>query len=145
MKKETLLLGAGLIVLVWLGVMFVFFSEGQKKPADAALQVDTAKGSDSQVGANVGGTQDVYLRALSNGTYDKSEITVKKGVPVRLHFTADPNAGCGRAMMIYGMNVRAISKSGEEQIVTFTPEKEGSYQYNCTMGMWRPGRFVVTA
>jgi len=87
--------------------------------------------------------QDVYIRALNTGSYDKQEVTVKKGIPVRLHFTADPDAGCGRQMVIYGLNVRAISKNGEENIVDFTPQDAGTYEYNCGMRMWRPGRLVV--
>ena len=68
---------------------------------------------------------------------------VRKGVPVRLHFTAI-NAGCGSQLVIYGMNVKALSR-GQETVVEFTPEKEGTFEYNCGMRMFDPGRFVVTA
>ncbi|MEM2963126.1 MAG: cupredoxin domain-containing protein [Candidatus Anstonellales archaeon] len=87
--------------------------------------------------------QDIYIRALSTGRYDKDRIEVKKGVPVRLHFSADKNAGCGRQLVIYGLNVRAISKSGEEQIVDFIPNREGTFEYNCGMRMFRGGKLVV--
>jgi heme/copper-type cytochrome/quinol oxidase subunit 2 len=87
--------------------------------------------------------QDIYIRALSNGKYDKQEITVEKGIPVRLHFTADPDAGCGRQMVIYGMDVRVVSIGGAEDVVEFTPQKAGSYEYNCGMRMWQPGTLKV--
>ena len=74
---------------------------------------------------------------------NKNEITVKKDIPVRLHFTAE-NAGCGRQLVISGLDVRALSQNGEEAIVEFTPTKEGSYQYSCGMRMFPPGNFVVT-
>ncbi|MFH2105846.1 MAG: cupredoxin domain-containing protein [Candidatus Micrarchaeota archaeon] len=89
------------------------------------------------------GIQDIYIRALSNGYYDKIEITVKKGIPVRLHFTADSNAGCGRQIVLYGLNVQATSMNGQEQVVDFTPKESGTYDYSCGMRMWGPGKLIV--
>ncbi|MFN7991828.1 MAG: cupredoxin domain-containing protein [Candidatus Micrarchaeia archaeon] len=89
--------------------------------------------------------QEVYIKALSDGTYDKEEVTVKKGSPVRLHFTADRNAGCGRQLVIYGMNIRASSLNGEESVVEFIPQAAGTYDYSCGMRMWGPGKLVVSS
>lgn len=93
-------------------------------------------------GANA---QDVYIRALSDGKYDNGEIDVRKGSLVRLHFSADPNAGCGRQMVIYGLNIRAASQNGEEDVVEFIPQQEGTYEISCGMRMWGPGKLVVTS
>jgi heme/copper-type cytochrome/quinol oxidase subunit 2 len=101
----------------------------------------SASGNATAAGANA---QDIYIRALKTGVYDKQEITVKKGIPVRLHFTADPDAGCGRQVVLYGLDVRAVSKNGEENVVEFTPQDAGTYEYNCGMRMWRPGKLIVT-
>ena len=87
--------------------------------------------------------QDISIHANAGGNYDKNRITVQSGVPVRLHFTADPNAGCGRQIVIYGLNVNAVSQSGEEKVVEFTPTTPGSYTYSCGMRMWGPGTLVV--
>ena len=89
------------------------------------------------------GKQDIYIHANADGTYDKNSITVKSGVPVRLHFSADPNAGCGRQLVVYGLNAQAVSRSGEEQVVEFTPNSPGNYQYSCGMRMWGPGKLIV--
>ncbi len=102
-----------------------------------------AAGAVNSNSGSAGGIQDIYIRALSSGTYDKSQIQVNKGVPVRLHFSADPNVGCGRQLIIYGMNVKALSRNGEENIVSFTPDKAGTFEYNCGMRMFRGGRLVV--
>jgi plastocyanin domain-containing protein len=151
-KNNTLLLGATFIGVLWIGMMLLFYFESQKN--SYLLQNDLGQNKNNennrinqQAENNTlqsPSVQDVYLRAFSNGTYDKQEIVVKKGFPVRLHFTADRDAGCGKALVIYGLNVRTISKNGEEQTVVFKPEKEGVYQYSCAMGMWKPGKFVVT-
>ncbi len=87
--------------------------------------------------------QDIFIKAKNDGTYDKAEVTVKAGSPVRLHFTADTDAGCGRQMVIYGLNIRAVSTNGEEDVVDFIPQQAGTYEYNCGMRMWRAGRLVV--
>lgn len=142
--KNTIFLGMGLVLVLWFGGLFVLHFEGSKGGATG-----DDGGSDNTVIENAparsGPVQEVYLKALSNGTYDKSEIVVRKGSPVKMHFTADPNAGCGRAMSIRGLNVSAISRNGEENVVTFTPKTEGTYAYNCPMGMWKSGRLVVKA
>ncbi len=90
-----------------------------------------------------GDVQDIYIKAKNDGTYDREEVTVNAGSPVRLHFTADPDAGCGRQMVIYGLNIKAVSTNGEENVVEFIPKQAGTYEYNCGMRMWRAGRLVV--
>ncbi len=87
--------------------------------------------------------QDIYIRAKADGTYDKRSITVKSGIPVRLHFTADSNAGCGRQFVLYGLNVKAVSIGGVEQVVEFTPTTAGTYEYNCGMKMWQRGSLII--
>ena len=87
--------------------------------------------------------QEIYIKALANGDYDNKEIVVKKGIPVRVHFTANPGAGCGRQLVIYGTNVNLISQNGEEKTAEFTPQKEGTYEFSCGMRMQGPGRLVV--
>jgi plastocyanin domain-containing protein len=77
------------------------------------------------------------------GKYDVNELRVKAGVPVRLHFTAEPTAGCGRMLVIYGLNVRVTSTNGEEEIAEFTPTQAGTYDYSCGMRMFGPGKFIV--
>jgi plastocyanin domain-containing protein len=131
-KKTTALVFAGLVLAVMLGAYTVFSTSGSGNTGTVIAQGN----------GNVP-VQDIYIKALSDGTYDKSELTVKKGVPVRLHFTADPNAGCGRQLVIYGMNVSAISRSGEEDVVDFTPQQAGTFEYSCGMRMWGPGKLIV--
>lgn len=87
--------------------------------------------------------QDIYIHANSDGTYDKNTITVSKDVPVKLHFTADSNAGCGRQLVVYGLDIALVSISGEEQVAEFTPTSTGTYDYSCGMYMWEPGKLIV--
>ncbi len=128
------LLGAVAVFVLLLGMAAIFAAgAGKAQPPQAA---QAAAGSS-------GGAQDIYIHANAGGTYDKSALSVKSGVPVKLHFTADPNAGCGRQIVIYGLGVSAISRSGEEAVVEFTPTAPGTYQYSCGMRMWGPGTLTV--
>ncbi len=162
-QRTTALLLAGLALALLFGAYTVFSTATAQpeKPGAAPAPVQAASGGCGCGGfidlattgsapaagnatATAGNAQDIYIRALATGAYDKQEITVKKGIPVRLHFTADPNAGCGRQVVLYGLDVRAISKNGEENVVEFTPQEAGTYEYNCGMRMWRPGKLIVT-
>jgi hypothetical protein len=136
--KTTTLALVGLVIAILFGAYVVFSASQQDVPARPA-GTDNLGSQNGEAGA----AQDIYVRALRSGAYDLQEITVNAGVPVRLHFTADPDAGCGRQLVIYGLGVKALSKSGEEDVVEFTPSEEGTYEYNCGMRMWQPGRLVV--
>jgi plastocyanin len=88
---------------------------------------------------------DIYIKALNTYSYNPEQVTVKKGQQVKLHFTAESNVGCGRQLVVYGMgqNISAVSKNGAEQVIEFTPQKEGTFEYNCGMRMMQPGKLVV--
>ncbi|VVB66338.1 Cupredoxin-like domain protein [Candidatus Gugararchaeum adminiculabundum] len=140
--KMGLLLAAVAAIVLLAGGYMIFAGCCGGIPASAGKVANSALASASN---GTAGAQDIYIRALANGQYDNMQVTVKKGTPVRLHFTADPSAGCGRYFKIYGLGVDARSNSGEEQVVEFTPTAEGTYDYSCGMRMWGPGKFTVTA
>lgn len=133
MQKTTLFRIIGLVLILAV-VGYVLFTKNQGNKIDTGDQIQ-----------NISNVQDIYIKALASFEYDVTEITVKKGIPVRLHFTADPSVGCGRQMVIYGLDVSTTSRQGEESIVEFTPEKEGVYEYSCGMRMMPPGKLIVTS
>lgn len=154
-SKTTALLLAGLFLVVVVGGYVAFGAGARGADAPASAQ----NGGSAQAGSGAGpaaagsggaqaaaqaGVQDVYIKALSTGRYDNPQVTVKKGIPVRLHFSADSGAGCGRAFYLDGFNVKLISYSGEEQTAEFTPQQEGTFSYHCGMWMFR-GSMVVTS
>lgn len=91
---------------------------------------------------SAGNVQVVSVRALSTGAYDKDQVSVKAGVPVRFDFSADPNSGCGRQLVIRPYNIELISRNGETQSATFTPQAPGIIPYHCGMNMFR-GQLIV--
>ena len=88
--------------------------------------------------------QIVSVRALTNGEYNKSNVTVKVGVPVKFEFTADSGAGCGAQLILDGANVQLVSRNGETVSAVFTPKTIGNYTYHCGMYMWRGVLHVIS-
>ena len=132
-QKNIIFLFAGLVLVFAVGAYIVFGSGVQTSYS----QQPTAAGNGVQ------DIQDIYIKALRNGEYDNMQLTVKKGVPVRVHFSTEGKVGCGAQLVIYGLNVRAISRDGSEQVAEFTPQQTGTYDYSCGMYMWGPGKLVV--
>lgn len=147
--KKTTLAFVGLALVLLLGAAYMALGAGSANGVAGTGGQDRGQNGNGTI-VSPSGTQapsqpqDIYIRALSGRTYSTQEIHVTKGVPVRLHFTADTNAGCGRQMVVYGLGVSAVSRNGEESVVEFTPQEAGTYEYNCGMRMWQPGRLIVS-
>ncbi|MBI5035836.1 cupredoxin domain-containing protein [Candidatus Micrarchaeota archaeon] len=133
MEKLTLLALVGIIAIT--AAALVGFN---------AMFPTTNSAAEGGQNMNLQGTiQDVYLKARADGTYDKNEIRVKAGVPVRLHFSTEPRTGCGQELVVRGLNVRVLGYPDRDSVAEFTPDAPGRYSYSCGMGMWEPGAIVV--
>ncbi|MDD5340420.1 MAG: cupredoxin domain-containing protein [Candidatus ainarchaeum sp.] len=146
-QKTTALLLAALAFAVLAGAYAVYAHPGAQvqqsvpaaaNPGSAAQAIRPPPDAGPQPAV-----QDVYIRALGTGAYDKAEIAVKKGIPVRFHFTADADAGCGSYLVMEEFGVKLLSRNGEEQVAEFTPQQAGTYEYHCGMHMF-VGRMVVS-
>jgi plastocyanin domain-containing protein len=131
-KSNNILMVIGIVIVVIYLANVIYSYIGQSGNSSSVVINSTTEG-----------VQDIYIRALSSRSYDPMEITVKKGIPVRLHFTADANAGCGRQMVLYGLNQKVTSIDEKEGVIVFTLQEAGTYEYNCGMKMWSPGKLVV--
>ncbi len=134
-NKKTIMLIAG-IAIVFFG-MFVMFGQGSEPGTETSTE-------NQEPVAVINGVQEVSLRALRTGFYDKQEVVVKKGIPVKLSFSADTDAGCGKILIMRQFGVQLLSRNGETQVATFTPQQEGMFEYSCSMRMF-VGRMKVVA
>lgn len=124
---------AAVVVLVaaFLGVMLLKGQSVADMPIDETIPISTG-------GQPTGGqVQVVSVRALASGGYNNPTVNVKAGVPVRFDFSADPNAGCGRQLIIDNTGINLVSRSGETVSATFTPKTPGQYRFHCGMNMFR--------
>jgi len=119
--------------LAVLGLLIVVFMAGS---ASSARPPVAQQPSSPVVLPSASGVQEVYVKALNSGLYDRPELRVKAGAPVRLHFSAEGYAGCGKVFVMRDFGVTLISRNGEEQVAEFTPSL-GKYEYACSMRMFR--------
>jgi plastocyanin domain-containing protein len=84
----------------------------------------------------VEGKQDVFLKATQYGTYSPSRLYVKKGIPVRIHYSADQYAGCGREVIFPEYKIRKLAPSQGEALIEFTPTTSGKFPFHCSMKMF---------
>jgi plastocyanin domain-containing protein len=120
---EIFVIAGGIAAIAW--VNWYFFVAGRT----------TAKAA---VGA--GGVQEVRIRV--EGGYEPAEVTVKRGVPVRMLFDRQEASGCSEELVLPDFGVRRFLAPFEETVVELTPEEAGRYEFTCGMGMLR-GRLVV--
>ena len=81
---------------------------------------------------------------LDYGSYPA--ITVQAGLPVTwtLHADEEKINSCNGALVIPEYDIRLTVQPGDN-VITFTPEKEGTIPYSCWMGMIRSSIRVVDA
>lgn len=91
--------------------------------------------------AEVAGVQEVKVTV--KGGYDPDTIVVKRGKPVRLHFTRQESALCSEVVVFDKLDLSAKLPEGQSVTLEFTPTEAGEIPFQCQMGMLR-GKVVVT-
>ncbi len=86
------------------------------------------------------GVQEVTL-FVQGGNYMPNPIRVKKGMPVRLVSDLGAMPGCSKSIVMPDFGVRKVLRQGDN-IIEFTPDKSGTFDFSCSMGMYR-GKIVV--
>ncbi|MCL6526363.1 MAG: cupredoxin domain-containing protein [Thermaceae bacterium] len=92
--------------------------------------------------AEVAGVQEINV--VVKGGYDPDVIVVKRGKPVRLHFTRQESALCSEMVVFDKLGQSVKLPEGESVTVEFTPQQTGEIPFQCQMGMLR-GKVVVTS
>ncbi len=73
--------------------------------------------------------------------WEPDRFVLKKGVPVRWIITGKEINSCNNAIVVPELGLNFPVKSGE-QVIEFTPTREGPISWSCWMGMI-PGTFLV--
>lgn len=124
MSKLLFTVFAVLTVVIFLGFLVAFSSNS----------------SNGNVNANTpptGQYQEISIKATGAGTYDKPYLTVKKGIPVKLNFTATKDSGCGKMLLLRDFRVQLLSTNEQTVTAYFTPQQTGKFEYSCSMRMFR--------
>lgn len=95
--------------------------------------------SDSMATTN-NGYQEIRMEVNRYG-WSPDKFVLKKGVPVKWIIQGKEINGCNNAIQVPKLGLEFDIKKGE-QVIEFTPEKEGVIPWSCWMGMI-PGTFIV--
>jgi copper chaperone CopZ len=115
-------------------------SAGTRTVSAPSANVAAAATTASAAAVTAGGAQTVQL-SVQGSTYLPNPVRVRKGVPVRLVADMNSMRGCSRAIVIPEFGVNKYISAGDN-VITFTPTKSGTFQFSCSMGMYR-GTLVV--
>lgn len=100
----------------------------------AALLVGCAQTGQNTPQIN-GGVQEITIKVVGP-EFVPSDITVTKGVPVRLNVDGSKAVGCMVYFTIPSQNINVELKKGDNYF-EFTPEKTGNIPFSCGMNMAR--------
>lgn len=75
-------------------------------------------------------------------SYSPAEISVEKGVPVRLKFFRMAKPTCGDKVLFPELKIERDLPAGKTTVVEFTPSKAGDLTFTCGMKMMK-GKVVV--
>jgi sulfite exporter TauE/SafE/copper chaperone CopZ len=89
----------------------------------------------------INGVQEVNMDVTSSG-YSPNSFVIKKGVPVKWNINVKELTSCNNEILLNQYNLDVKLKKGLN-VITFTPDKEGTLSFTCWMGMLR-GSFIVT-
>ena len=110
--------------------------DAQSSPQNSAGSVAQSS-SPSAPSADV---QEVRMDVLQSG-WSPNSFVVKKGVRVKWIINAKQLTGCNNEILVRDYNIDVKLKQGEN-IIEFTPDKVGTVQFSCWMGMLK-GNFIV--
>ena len=79
---------------------------------------------------------------LVNGGYQPSAIKIKKGKTTKLIFTRTDSNSCLEEIVIPDFKIKEYLPLNKKVEITLSPEKAGTYQTHCGMGMFH-GKIIV--
>jgi plastocyanin domain-containing protein len=100
-------------------------------------------GASNDSGVKIVDGKQIVTSTLSAGNYPN--ITVQVGTPVKWTINAPSGSinGCNNRINIQEYGISNYSLRQGDNVIEFTPDKTGRFQYSCWMGMIR-GTIMVT-
>lgn len=96
--------------------------------------------SEVAVEAGAAGPREVTITV--RGGYEPALVRVARGTPLRLVFDRREEASCSEEVVLPDFGVRRFLPAFAKTAVEITPQKAGSFEFTCGMGMLR-GKLVA--
>ena len=84
----------------------------------------------------------VATRVRVRGGYHPDTLHARVGEPVRLIFRREETAPCSESVVVPAFGKSATLPAHEDVTIELAPERSGTYEFTCQMGMLR-GRLIV--
>jgi plastocyanin domain-containing protein len=120
---EWSVLVGGLLAVAW--IQWYFFLAGRT-------------GAAATVGR--GGVQEAEI--VVRGGYTPAEVRLQAGRKARIVFDRQEESGCSEEVVLPDFGIRRFLPPHEKTAVELLPERAGTFEFTCGMGMLR-GRIVV--
>ena len=124
--------------MVSLNSPFTFQNFSEKFPISVSIGGgidDVQKPPEATQSSQLATSQDVRINVTTGG-YTPDYFRVKKGEPVTLTLKSVDAYSCASAFRIPSLGIKTNLKADDTQVFSFTPEKIGKIQFNCSMGMY---------
>ena len=108
-------------------LMVVACSSSASNPASAPA----AGGAAAPAAAAASGAAQEVKLTVKEFSYEPKELKLIANKPVKL--TLENKGQLDHDLVIEGLKVKVLAKPGATESVTFTPEKAGSYDYECSV------------
>jgi sulfite exporter TauE/SafE len=141
-QKITRFSGAIVVLLGFFMLLTGFALSGIALPFPNTIAANAASTTilDNNSNASV---QEIKMQVNAYG-YSPNNFTVKQGVPVKWTINVTQLTGCNNAIIVPALGINKKLVPGI-QTIEFTPEKLGTIQFSCWMGMLRGTITVVPA
>lgn len=106
----------------------------------ASASTSNSVGNSGTLATVTNGVQVVQL-SVQGANYYPNPIRVKIGVPVQLVADIINMPGCSKSIVIPEFGVSKYVSTGDN-VIEFTPNKSGTFQFSCSMGMYH-GQIIV--
>jgi plastocyanin domain-containing protein len=133
-SKTTIILGVAAFVVI---AVFGFISASALSGGEKTTNTGNTATSE-----NIEEVQTAVLQ-YTNYEYKLTPNTLKKGVPVKITVDTNTVVGCMRDIVISDFGVRK-RVTPTDNIIEFTPDKDGTFWIVCSMNMGR-GTFSVSS
>lgn len=139
-------IGAALLLATSLSLNFALEQEKQTPPAPTELKLPAYLQNINKETRGtpivVNGRQEINV-TISSNAYTPNTIEAQAGMPLRITFAANEDAGCGREVVIPDFSIKKIVPGGGNASVELKSLKTGRYPFACSMDMMR-GTIIVS-
>lgn len=85
--------------------------------------------------------QEIDLQISATG-YSPDVIIAKKGIPLKINVHSTEDAGCATEILFPDFNIDTKVPAGSSDLIEIMPAEEGTFQFRCSMDMYR-GKLII--